>query len=144
MNGNIRMLKINTPIINKMASDIAYQVQQKLYDAENTMISFPVGIITGSKFLAGMGPKIKIKVLPAGNVETEFKSEFRAEGINQTIHRLYLEVVCRLDILTPYDKIGAEIENQVLMCESVVVGEIPGTYYEFSNASGKEALEIVE
>ena len=75
---------------------------------------------------------------------TEFKSEFKSTGINQTIHRLYLEVECNVNIITPYDKIGASIVNQVLMCESVIVGRIPGTYYEFNNSDGMQALEIVE
>ena len=98
----------------------------------------------GSRYFAGIGPKIHIRLLPSGNVITEFKNEFRSAGINQTIHRLYLEVECNINIITPYDSIGEKITNQVLMCESVIVGEIPGTFYEFNNADEKQALEIVE
>lgn len=65
-------------------------------------------------------------------------------GINQTLHRLYLEVTCNVNIITPYDSVGASITNQVLMCESVIVGRIPGTFYEFNNSDDKQALEIVE
>ena len=82
--------------------------------------------------------------MPAGNVTTELKSEFRSCGINQTIHRLYLEVECKISIITPYDIFEDSIINQVLMCESVIVGQIPGTYYEFNNADENQALEIVE
>lgn len=70
------MLKVNTVTINKLASNIAYNIQQKLYGINN-FISMPIGAMFGSKYLAGWGPKISIKLLPAGNVITEFKSEFR-------------------------------------------------------------------
>ena len=49
-----------------------------------------------------------------------------------------------MNIITPYDSIETSITNQVLMCESIVVGEIPGTYYEFNNADEKMGIEIVE
>ena len=76
--GNIGMLKINTVTINAIASNIAYNIQQKLYSLDNK-ITMPIGAMFGSKYLAGFGPKINIKLLPAGNVITEFKSEFKAE-----------------------------------------------------------------
>lgn len=77
MSGSIKMLKINTVTINTLASDIAYNIQQKLYNIDNS-ITMPIGAIFGSKYLAGFGPKISIKLLPAGNVITDFKSEFRS------------------------------------------------------------------
>jgi len=54
-------------------------------------------------------------------------------GINQTIHRLYLDVICKVSIVTPYDIIETEITNQVLMGESVIVGDIPQTYLNLEN-----------
>ncbi len=94
--------------------------------------------------MIGSGPNIHIKLIPSGNVITDFKSEFKSAGINQTLHRLYLEVECNVNIITPYDNIGASIVNQVLMCESIIVGQIPGTFYEFNNSDSKQAIEVVE
>ena len=62
-------------------------------------------------------------------METDLKSEFTAQGINQTLHRVYLEVKCRVNILTPFQDIEKEITNQVLLVENVIVGRIPETYY---------------
>ena len=58
-------------------------------------------------------------------METDLKSEFTAQGINQTLHRVYLEVKCRVNILTPFQDIEKEITNQVLLVENVIVGRIP-------------------
>ena len=56
------------------------------------MLKQHFGSFTGFKLLAGKGPGIKIRITPIGNVETDLKSEFITQGINQTLHRIYLQV----------------------------------------------------
>lgn len=95
--------------------------------------------------MAGRGPGVKIQIAPIGNVETDLKSEFVAQGINQTIHRIYLNVKCKVNILTPFKDIEKEIMNQVLLIENVIVGHIPETYYNLEGLNGSsEALELIE
>ena len=78
-------------------------------------------------------------------METDLKSEFTAQGINQTLHRVYLEVKCRVNILTPFQDIEKEITNQVLLVENVIVGRIPETYYNLEGLNIKsDAMEIIE
>ena len=73
------------------------------------------------------------------------KSEFKSQGINQTLHRVYLEVVCNVKVLTPFWHIERKIENQVLLAENVIVGHIPHTYYNLDGLNGtSDALEMVE
>lgn len=141
---NINLLKINTVKINMLASDIAYNIQQELYKAGDNQIKMPIGAITGLKYLAGFGPKIGISIYPLGSVVTDFKSEFKSAGINQTIHRLYLDVTCKVTIVTPYDKIEEEILNQVLMTELVIVGNIPETYYNLEGVNNDNILDVIE
>lgn len=95
--------------------------------------------------LAGRGPGIKITISSIGDVETELRSEFSSQGINQTLHRVYLQVKCEVNILTPFDNISREITNQVLLMENVIVGNIPNTYYNLEGINGNsDALEIIE
>ena len=138
------MLKLNTVKINLIASDIAYNIQQELYKAENSSIALPLGSITGSRYLAGFGPRFQIKILPQGSIITDFKSEFESAGINQTIHRIYLDVACKVTIVTPYDSLEADIINQVLMTESVIVGEIPETYYNLEGMDSNNVLDTMK
>ena len=80
-----------------------------------------------------------------GTVETDLKSEFKEAGINQTLHRVYLQVDCEVSILTPFHDISKKISNQVLLIENVIVGHIPDTYYNLEGLEGKnDALEMVE
>ena len=69
------------------------------------------------------------KIENVGNVVTKLESEIISEGINQTMHRIYLNIECEATILTPYNTITQKIENQVLIAESVIIGNIPNTYY---------------
>lgn len=90
-----------------------------------------------------MGPDITIKMMTDGNVLTDLKSEFKEAGINQTLHRVYLEVVCNVTILTPYDTITETITNQVLLIEGVIVGNIPDAYYNLEGLNDEQAIDII-
>lgn len=88
---------------------------------------------------------MKITISSVGDVETDLKSEFTAQGVNQTLHRVYLQVRCTVNILTPFDNISREISNQVLLMENVIVGNIPNTYYNLEGMNGNsDALEVIE
>lgn len=102
------------------------------------------GSFTGFKLLAGKGPGVPIRISTIGNVETDLRSEFTAQGINQTLHRVYLQVVCEVSILTPYDDITENISNQVLIAENVIVGKIPNTYYNLNGLDNSNAIDIIE
>ena len=94
--------------------------------------------------LSGRGPGVSIRISSIGNVETTLKSEFTSQGINQTLHRIYLEVVCNVNVLTPFKDIEREITNQVLLAENVIVGHIPNNYYNLEGLNESDALEVVE
>ena len=80
-----------------------------------------------------------------GNVETELKSEFISQGINQTLHRVYMEIHCNTQILSLYKNLETSINNQVLLLENVIVGKIPSNYYNLEGIkSYEDALEIIE
>ncbi len=129
-NGNITMISANVTTVNKMIADISTKKYKKeLDEVENTKMYIRLGTFTGSKMLAGRGPKVEIIIFGIGDVQTELKSEFKAAGINQTIHRIYLELKTNVVILTPINNLQEEISTQVLLAEGVIIGEIPSTYY---------------
>ena len=104
-----------------------------------------LGSFTGINLLAGRGPGVKIRISSVGNVETDVRSEFTSQGINQTLHRIYLQVKCEVIILTPFENLKKDITNQVLLAENVIVGKIPVTYYNLQGLNNAStALEIIE
>ncbi|MDO4392004.1 MAG: sporulation protein YunB [Clostridium sp.] len=137
--GNIKILKTNTKNINQIMSDIPVSMLDKFKQSENANISLYLGSILGTKIFSATGPKINIRIANVGNVDTKLKSEFTSQGINQTLHRIYLELNCEVTILTPYDTIKQKIDNQVLIAESVIVGDVPYSYYNM-NGNGETTI----
>ena len=140
---NNNILKTDVSVINKIASQIALEAEKMYQDLEKEEIGIPIGAITGNKYLVGTGPNINIKVIPVGSIETQIKNEFIEKGINQTIYRIYLEVTCNVSIVTGYKTINDKIVNQVLLVETVVVGNVPNSYYNLDGSDRDEALELI-
>ena len=142
--GNITMIKSNVIPINEIISDVAVKIQNLINERGKENIKIAIGSFTGSKLLSGRGPGIPIKISSIGNVETDLRSEFSAQGINQTLHRVYLQVDCEVCILTPYNTISEKVSNQVLLIENVIVGKIPNTYYNLDGIDSSNVLDIIE
>lgn len=142
--GNITMIKSNVIQINEIISDVAVKIQNSINERGKENIKITIGSFTGSKLLSGRGPGIPIKISSIGNVETDLRSEFSAQGINQTLHRVYLQVDCEVSILTPYNTISEKVSNQVLLIENVIVGKIPNTYYNLDGIDSSNVLDIIE
>lgn len=143
-NGNITMISANVIPINEIISEIPILIQKELNKTENCKFKISLGSFTASRLLSGRGPKIEAKIDTVGNLDTDLKSEFTSAGINQTLHKIYLQVECNMIILTPFDTIEEKIVNQVLLAEAVIVGTTPDTYYNFMGAPEGDELEIIE
>lgn len=143
-NGNIAMIKSNVIPINEIISDVANKIQENMNNRGKEDLEIALGSFTGFKLLAGRGPGVKIKITTIGDVETDLKSEFISEGINQTLHRVYLQVKCKVNILTPFNSISKDITNQVLLVENIIVGNIPDTYYNLEGMSEGDTMEVIE
>ena len=143
--GSIQIINANVLRINQVTSDIAVAIQKALDNNEKNKIYIHSGAITGIRFLSGTGPRIPLKIASVGNIDTDLRSEFISQGVNQTLHRVYLNIKTNVSILSSFKTIESSIENQALIAEHVIIGEIPSNYYNFNGMeNGKEALRLVE
>ena len=142
--GNIKMIQMNVVSVNSITSDVALKIQEGLENYNSEEFSIKLGTFTGTKILSGRGPNIPIKMSTVGNVETDLVSQFSQSGINQTLHRIYLNVSCTVTVLTPFDSIEQKITNQVLIAEAVIVGEVPSTYYNLNGVKSDDLIEVVQ
>ena len=143
-NGNVKMVGTNVITVNEIISDIPIKIQEQLEKSENNNFNIKLGSFFGSELFAGRGPDINIKMEVVGSLDTDLKSEFIAAGINQTLHRIYLEVKCKVTILTPFETIDEEIYNQVLLAEGLIVGDVPNSYYNLEGLTTDNAIDIIE
>ena len=143
-NGNILMIESNMKNINIVISDVANRIQKSINNTKEEDINISLGSFTGISILSGRGIKIPIRISTIGNVKTNVKSEFISKGINQTLHRLYLEIECEVSILTPFNTINEHIENQLVIAENIIVGEIPNTYYNLEGMTSDDVMEVMQ
>jgi len=141
--GNVKYINSNIISINEVTSDIANNIQNRLNSIEDGEFGIRLGSFTGVKLLSGRGPKVKVKMSTVGSVETNLISEFTSVGINQTLHRIYVEIKCTVAVLTPYSSSEQTIINQVLMAESVIVGTTPSTYYNLEGLKSDDVMEVI-
>lgn len=128
--GNIKMLQVNSNPLNNMISDITNDIQLSLNDNNIIKTSIPFGSITGIKWISGIGPNIPLKISLAGNIQTKIRNEFKEAGINQTIHKLWLDITCSIAILTPYKVEETVVLNEVILSENIIVGGVPNVYLD--------------
>ncbi|MGI6228216.1 MAG: sporulation protein YunB, partial [Christensenellales bacterium] len=86
------------------------------------------GTFTGFSFLMGFGPDIEIKFTPIGSANCDFISEFASAGINQTLHKIYITVKAEIYSVSSIYDIQTTVISEVLICENLLIGEIPDTY----------------
>lgn len=143
-NNNIKMIQSNLQNVNNFIGDVTEQIQNEINKVEDDEISIRLGSFTGINIFSAMGPKVPIKISTLGNIKTSIKSEFVNSGINQTLHRLYLEMECEISILTPFNTIEEKVSSELIIAENIIVGEIPSSYYNIEGVTSNEALELIE
>ena len=142
--GNVLMLESNMKNINIVISDVANRIQKLINNTESEDVSISLGSFTGVSILSGRGIKIPIRISTIGTVKTNVRSEFISQGINQTLHRLYLDIESEISVLTPFNTINESIKNQLILAENIIVGEIPQTYYDLNGISEGDVMEVMQ
>ncbi len=138
--GKIAMIKANSPQINKIAREIANLAQANLDSLGTQEIQISAGTFTGLALLMGFGPDVTIKITPIGTATCDFVSYFQSAGINQTLHKIYIDVYADVSIVTPIDQPTIQVKAEVLVCENMIVGEIPDTFLNIKSLSEMYSL----
>ena len=136
--GNIIMIKSNVSAINEIISDVAVKIQNEIDNKGKDSIEISMRYFYRIQIASRWRARNSYKNI------NYLRSEFTAQGINQTLHRVYLQVECEVSILTPYKSISEKITNQVLIAENVIVGRIPSTYYNLNGLDNSNAIDIIE
>lgn len=69
-----------------------------------------------------------MRIQPAGNVSTQYKSEFAAAGINQTRHKIVLVINTEVIIILPTASASVTVSTQITVSETIIVGTVPNNY----------------
>lgn len=134
--GRVVLMQANTIKINSLAAEATLDIQKNLVKLEGRAVHIPLGQVLKSQLLAAYGPKIRVTLVPIGAVKVKVIDDFQQAGINQTRHRLYLNVSTRVKIVIPLVSDYMEVSSQVPVAETIIVGEVPQTYLNLDLGNG--------
>jgi sporulation protein YunB len=122
-----KVLSITSDVLkmNQLKSKIILDVQSGLNGSTASSVDIPLGTLLGGNLFHGRGPNLNMKVTLAGNVKADFKSYFESAGINQTRHRIYLNVGTSVYSFLPGFDATTDVNTDVLVAETVIVGSVP-------------------
>lgn len=126
--GDIVMMQANSIMINRLSKELVKIAQNKLELIGKEGVRIPIGNFSGMPILVGRGPEVKIRLLPIGSITCSFDSYFTEAGINQTLHRIYVNIEAVVTMIMPLKNRTISNDLQVLISESILIGKIPSTY----------------
>ena len=139
-NGDIALFETNSVLVNRLARDTAQKTQSNLQKSTGLSIDLPLGQLTGIAFFACIGPNIAIKICPYESVNCTFESEFEQAGINQTRHKIFLNVIANMQVILPTSNKTITTCAQVLICESLLVGKVPQIYFSSDKSASNLSI----
>lgn len=126
----IVLLSANSAHVNSLAREISIVAQKQINEMRMFEVEIPIGTLTGIPLLSERGSTVEITVTPIGKVSCDFTSDFISAGINQTLHRIFLNVYSRVDLIIPTSHLEVETVTPILVCESVIVGKVPEVFLQ--------------
>ena len=125
---NIKAIETDTAKVNRLKSAIIQSMQKNIDSHKCDTVYVPLGSCSNLYFLAGLGPKVPIRIYPVRIVNADFKESFDSVGINQVKHKLYLDVSMKMSFVGMMFAQSDTVETSVLLNETIIVGDTP-TYY---------------
>lgn len=127
LNGRITALKTNMSEVNRLKTDTLNIINDEILALDTHDLGIPVGSLIFPEFLSGKGPHIPVHIITIRNSDANFSSNFTEAGINQTLQQLTMNVSVDASILVLGQIAEFTISSQVVVAETVIVGQVPET-----------------
>ena len=131
--GHISLLTADAGKLNLLAADSASAAQRRIQDLGEQGVSVALGTLSGVPLLSGLGPRLSFRFTPVGMVQSSFHSEFRSAGINQTLHRITLQLTGTVRLVLPGRTSTVTVMALAPISENVIVGDVPEAYTNVAN-----------
>lgn len=128
--GRVTLIQANAARMNALATRTALRCQEQLEGAQAQSVAIPIGAALGIPFFSAMGPRIQVRILPVSAVTANFSTEFESAGINQSRHKIYLSLQTTVKLVIPTGARQVVLSTQVLIAESIIVGDVPQSYVQ--------------
>ncbi len=125
--GHVLSAEANVTAINRLKAAATNAVMAELSAREVQTARIPLGSLVGGSFFTGRGPFLSVKIHTSGVVISNLSGDFSDAGINQTNHRISLDMTVMMTAALPMERVSIELQTSFLVCETVIVGDVPQT-----------------
>ena len=132
--GSATAVRANMARINALSSELLSDIVHAA-DGGELSLSIPIGNVLGSSLLLGKGPDIPVDITMLSSSHVDFQNELSDAGINQTKHQIKLEVVIDIDVIMPWQTVSTQVVSEILIAETVIIGNVPNTYLNWDNTT---------
>ena len=133
--GQLLALRTDMNQLGRLRNETLAIINRRLMDKDETELGVPLGSLIFPSLLSGRGPRLPVRVLTVSNADAEFHSSFQAAGINQTMHRITMQVAMNITLLTPAGTQTLRVDSGVVVAETILIGRVPSTMIQ---TEGKE------
>ena len=128
--GSIVSVEADTVKINALKASVTTEILTQLKKHQNMTVRIPTGTLLNGDLLTGRGPRIPVKISLSGAAATQMSSYFESAGINQTSHRLVMDITVTLYAAIPGNDATTTLETSFIIAETVLVGKVPDTFLD--------------
>ena len=134
--GKVTSITINTVANSRFKRQVVEAVIRQLGDMDSEALRIPLGTLTEQPLLSGAGPRVRVKVDSVGEVTADYSNSFTSAGVNQTLHRVCLNITATVYLFLPGETLPVSVSSSVCVAETVIVGETPDTYLTLDKGNG--------
>lgn len=129
-NGNIVSVTTDAYYLNKIGNNIGDEIDKHINQMKSYVIKIPFSVLFSEQLINGRGPKIPMIFVMTGITTTDFENEFTAAGVNQTHHRIMMNITVNTYVIHSGNVTVVPYKTNVCIAESIVVGITPQTFAE--------------
>ena len=128
--GAIVSLTTDMAAMNLLRAELVERVLDALEGVGVFQLRIPLGSLLDLDVLWGLGPSLKVHAMAVGTADARFSSSFSEAGVNQTLHRIELELTVPMTLLLPGGPVETESITRLCVAETVIVGRVPDAYLQ--------------
>ena len=136
--GHITALRTDMGQVERLKVEVLGILGGLIAEINTQQLGIPLGNLLLPDLLAGTGPVLPVKAVSLTMSNADFFSDFTEAGINQTLQTLKVKFTISLTILTTVGYETVDVDSDVMVAQTVIVGTVPETYVNLGHLTATE------
>lgn len=126
--GALSTMTTDTAALNQLRVSVLDDIVAQIGLIDNDSMGVPIGALTGIDLLSALGPKLPVQIVSVASADGQYRNDFVSAGINQTLHRIMLDITLNAKLLLPGGVVEVAVTTPICVAETIIVGQVPQTY----------------